>query len=123
MKTATINVAAFPQPYWSNTSSNGIIRELVEETNFAAREELEESGTGRPDILMKTHAIRGGRAIILELKTVKDFHQIEDACRAALKQIEERDYAASLQAEGYHDILQYGISFYRKECMVMAEDL
>lgn len=72
---------------------------------------------------MKTHAIRGGRAIILELKMVKDFHQMEDACRAALKQIEERDYAASLQAEGYHDILQYGISFYRKECMVMAEDL
>lgn len=81
-----------------------------------------ESGTGRPDILMKTHAIRGGRAIIMELKTVKDFHQMEDACRAALRQIAERDYAAGLKAERYQDILRYGVSFYRKECMVMAEE-
>lgn len=33
--------AAFPRPYWSNTSSNSIIRELVEEADFETRKEIE----------------------------------------------------------------------------------
>lgn len=38
----------FPKPYWSNTSSNSIIREMVEEADSATRRELEvliEGGT------------------------------------------------------------------------------
>lgn len=31
----------FPKPYWSNTSSNGIIRELVEEADLDTRTEIE----------------------------------------------------------------------------------
>lgn len=32
---------AYPKPYWSNTSSNSIIRELVEEADFETRREIE----------------------------------------------------------------------------------
>lgn len=32
----------FPKPYWSNTSSNSIVRELIENADEAARAELEE---------------------------------------------------------------------------------
>jgi len=34
-------VKCFPKPYWSNTSSNSIVRELVEQADFAVRMELE----------------------------------------------------------------------------------
>ena len=37
-----------------------------------------------------------------------------------LEQIEKQDYAAALRQEGYQDIMKYGVSFYRKECMVKA---
>ncbi len=76
-----------------------------------------ESGTGRPDILLKTPSVRG-EAIILELKVSDSFQGMEQECNKALKQIEEMDYEAELRAEGYDNIKKYGLSFYRKECMV-----
>ena len=42
------NITRFPLPYWSNTSSNSIVREMVEEADDTARRDLEtlmESGT------------------------------------------------------------------------------
>lgn len=38
---AISNLNAFPRPYWSNTSSNNIVRELVERVEGAAKDELE----------------------------------------------------------------------------------
>ena len=76
-----------------------------------------ESGNGRPDVIMKTPSVRG-IAIIMELKVVKDFDEMENACMLALAQIEEQNYEAALYKEGYRNILKYGICFYRKECMV-----
>ncbi|MBQ8563977.1 MAG: AAA family ATPase [Firmicutes bacterium] len=38
--TARVAPEAFPRPYWSNTSSNAIIRELVEEADEETRKEL-----------------------------------------------------------------------------------
>lgn len=37
--------------------------------------------------------------------------------------IEDRNYEANLRTEGYRNILRYGICFYRKECMVMKEEM
>lgn len=76
-----------------------------------------ESGNGRPDILLKTPSVRGA-AVILELKVSDSFQGMEQECNKALKQIEEMDYEAELRAEGYDNIKKYGLSFYRKECMV-----
>ncbi len=76
-----------------------------------------ESGAGRPDIILKTPSVRG-TAIILELKVSDTFQGMEKECQKALEQIEEADYEAGLRAEGYSDIKKYGVSFYRKECMV-----
>ena len=77
-----------------------------------------ESGTGRSDIILRTPSVRGG-AVILELKVARDFGKMEAACKEALLQIEEKDYAASLRSDGYSNIKKYGICFYRKECLVM----
>lgn len=42
VREAASNPNAFPRPYWSNTSSNSIIRELVEKTDGLAKDNLEE---------------------------------------------------------------------------------
>lgn len=41
VKLAMADRTAFPRPYWSNTSSNGIIRELVENADEETKAELE----------------------------------------------------------------------------------
>lgn len=79
-----------------------------------------ESGTGRPDLLVKTESVRG-RAFILELKITKDFYQMEKCCDEALTQIRQKNYEAELRREGYGRIDKYGICFYRKECMIKRE--
>lgn len=76
-----------------------------------------ERGNGRPDIIMRTPSVRG-MAIIIEIKIVKDFEKMEEGCDAALVQIEEQNYEASLYKDGYRKFIKYGVCFYRKECLV-----
>ena len=80
-----------------------------------------ESGTGRPDILIRTPSVRGGMAAIFELKVADEYQKMEELCAAALAQIEEHNYAAALKAEGYETerIKKFAICFYRKDCLVL----
>lgn len=75
-----------------------------------------ESGNGRPDILVKYPSVRG-RAVIIEIKVARTYRELEQKCREALAQIDERKYEEELLEEGYQDIMKYGVAFYRKECM------
>lgn len=79
-----------------------------------------ESGTGRADLILRTPRIRKGRAMILELKVASSFRAMEEECRKALQQMEDRKYEADLRTEGYETILKYGICFYKKECLVLT---
>ena len=76
-----------------------------------------ESGNGRPDIVM-TELKFMGRAIILELKRSDTFKDMEMKCEEALAQMKEQKYAAPLADEGYQEILQYAVCFFKKGCMV-----
>jgi len=78
-----------------------------------------ESGSGRSDIYMKDKGIRK-RGMVFEIKIVGDKDDPEEKCREALEQIETKKYAYDLEAEGYRNVLQYGIAFRGKECMVMV---
>ena len=78
-----------------------------------------ESGTGRPDLILKTLRIRKGRAFVIEVKVAETFREMEDGCREAAEQIARRNYEAALREEGYQVIDSYGICFFEKECMVM----
>ena len=80
-----------------------------------------ESGNGRPDIVMSTVAIRKGRVIILELKLADSVRTLEAKCNEALEQIENNKYAKPFTDEGYPIVQKYGISFYKKECMVKTK--
>ncbi len=68
--------------------------------------------------MLKTPGIRNGKAMILELKIAGVYEEMENKCREALDQIEKQQYASTLLEEGYQDIRKYGISFYKKECLI-----
>lgn len=74
-----------------------------------------ETGEGYSDISVCTPERTG---IIIELKYAHDGN-LQAACKAALKQIEERKYDVGLQRQGMKRIMKYGIAFYEKECMVV----
>lgn len=74
-----------------------------------------ETGEGYSDISVCTPERTG---IIIELKYAHDGN-LQAACKAALKQIEERKYDVGLQRQGMKKIMKYGIAFYEKECMVV----
>lgn len=72
-----------------------------------------ESGNGRPDIVLAYPSARGP-VIILELKVAKRFQELEAGCDAALEQIEQQNYAAYWENEGYTSITKYGICFIKR---------
>lgn len=76
-----------------------------------------EQGEGRPDIVLKPF-VPQKPAIILELKRAQGFEQMDRLCEEALAQIEKRQYAEGLFAEGYQEVMKYGICFYKKNCRV-----
>ena len=73
-----------------------------------------ERGLGRPDILLKDDEHR--RVLIIEAKRSASEEQMERDCDAALRQIEEKQYAEGLY--GYRTILCYGVAFYKKRALV-----
>ena len=81
-----------------------------------------ESGNGRPDIVMYTVNIRKGRVIILELKLAESIADLEAAAGRGLAQIEAQRYAEPFTKEGYPSVLQYAVSFYKKDCVVQKID-
>lgn len=77
-----------------------------------------EQGEGCPDILLRDD--QKDRVIVIEIKRAGGMKGMESACQAALKQIREREYAKGLEDE-YDEILGYGMSFYKKKCLVRTE--
>ena len=61
--------------------------------------------------------------VVVELKYVKEFREMEQACRKALEQIRGRRYQEYLQNDDRQDILLYGITFCKKRCRVVAEKM
>ena len=74
-----------------------------------------ENGEGYSDISVCTPERTG---IVIELKYAKDGN-LEKACREALKQIKERKYTEGLKHRGMKKILEYGMAFCGKDCMVV----
>ena len=78
-----------------------------------------ESGNGRFDLVVKQRS-KWNYAAILEFKIVDKYNQMTKACEDALKQIEEKDYEASLRDEQYENIAKLGICFCQKRCRVKS---
>ena len=59
--------------------------------------------------------------MIIEIKVARTYRELEEKCREALAQINDRKYEEELLEEGYQDIMKYGVAFYRKECMAEVQ--
>jgi len=77
-----------------------------------------ESGNGRSDMVLYRINGNESRAVIFEFKVAKEFDKLPVACETALKQIEDKNYAAAWDKEGYKNIIKYGIGFYGKRCEI-----
>ncbi|WP_252229923.1 MULTISPECIES: AAA family ATPase [unclassified Clostridium] len=80
-----------------------------------------EAGDGRIDIFIKSLSIFEP-CVILELKVCDKPKDIFKKCDEALAQIDAKNYEDELKEEGYENIIKYGISFYRKDCVIKVKE-
>lgn len=82
-----------------------------------------EAGDGRYDIqLMPKNAVLPG--ILIELKAEKhaDAEQLKRLAAVALKQINDKNYAADMQSHGVKTIYKYGVAFSGKKVEIEVEE-
>ena len=80
-----------------------------------AVESNKEHGEGRSDIVVYDSV--NGQVAVFEAKTSKTMEAMSRDCEDAIRQIDDRMYAKEYEDE-YDHILCYGISFYKKRCLV-----
>ncbi len=72
-------------------------------------------GEGRSDVVVYDSI--NARVAIFEAKYTKVLENLESECDIALQQIDDRMYAKEYE-DDYDQILCYGISFFKRRCMV-----
>ena len=81
-----------------------------------------ESGYGRYDVMLEPRNAQTDDAIILEFKVFDKYGEksLEETVRSALRQIEEKQYAAALAAKGIDSerIRKYGFAFEGKKVLI-----
>ncbi len=74
-----------------------------------------EHGEGRSDVVV--YDTINARVAVFEAKYTRALDKLESECDIALEQIDERMYAKEYE-DDYDDIMCYGISFFKKRCLI-----
>lgn len=77
-----------------------------------------EHGDGRSDVVVQDYD--GNRIAVFEVKYSRRLEDLPYDCERAIKQIDVRRYGEEF-AEDYSTVICYGITFYRKRCMVKVK--
>lgn len=93
---------------------------LTGNTDWVVKSNVE-AGEGFADIIIKPQNPDDG--IIFELKCSKEASGLDKVCERAIKQIRDRRYLEYLKNDGRHNMIFYGIAFYKKRCKVVVEKL
>lgn len=78
-----------------------------------------ETGLGRSDIAVLPPS-RLSRGVVLELKVASTVAALKPMAEKACEQIKNQKYIEGLYADGYEDIIGYGIAFHKKSCVITA---
>lgn len=78
-----------------------------------------EHGIGRSDIVITNPDTYD--VVIFEVKHVKQYSKLEQECDKAIEQIQSRKYSEDFKLS-HKKILEYGICFYKKTCLVKSVD-
>ena len=78
-----------------------------------------ETERGRSDITVERRDRELG--FVIEIREVRTRAKLDEACAAAMKQAEDRDYAAVMLRYGVETVFTYGIAFCDKRCRVAVK--
>lgn len=108
--------------YYDNAETfyHGFLLGLLSTIQDYHVESNREHGTGRPDIIL-IPLNEKQPVVIFELKKSQNYIQMDELCSEALEQIEQQSYDEQLLAEGYLNIIKYGICFCKKSCKVKVK--
>lgn len=139
IKTHVSKRDAYPEAYWVNTSSNAIVRDLIERADDSQKQVIEdliagvltgmkgyiiksnrEGGNGRSDIFVYP-IDKEEQAFVLEFEIASSIKELPQKAKEAVEQIIEREYEQELRDLGYINIKRYGIAFFSKNCLVISE--
>lgn len=81
-------------------------------------ESNKEHGEGRSDlVIFNKHE---GKVAVFEAKYSKEVKKLEEDCEKVIQQIDHRMYAKEFE-DSYDEVICYGISFYKKRCVVKRD--
>lgn len=108
--------------YYDNAEAfyHGLIAGLLSGNIYYRAVSNRETGSGRSDLILYQND-RFINAVIMEFKVCRTNEEITAAAQRALRQIDERDYAAEARGIGYKNIIKYGIAFKDKICFAITE--
>ena len=112
-----ISVRDTGHEYYYHMFLSGVLS-ITSDDDLDVKSQIEQ-GDGYPDIIIDNLMRR--EAVILELKKAdgREISKLKSAAGTALEQIRNKNYDREFKEREYRRIIQFGVSFYGKECLVL----